>query len=148
MSSTPYPFAASPSNSGSDSRPPVHYPRLQQQQAPAANSLSASISSPGHYALAPSNSPSTVSLLPVSARGPPVQATFAQGPKTTLRRSNSDTVRRYPLVDDNTSLTTTIGDHLNVHFILQHASRYDTGPAPQIASVSSKSISNKASSNK
>ena len=52
------------------------------------------------YAQTPSNSPSTVSLLPPSARGPPVvQAALAQGPKSGLRRmpSNSDTVRSHAL---------------------------------------------------
>src|ERR1700733_11763851 len=107
MSSAPYPFTATAST-GSNSRPPVHYPSLQQRQRPPANSPPVTMNNNrsqqrgGYYAQAPSNSPSTTSLLPPSARGPPVQATFAQGPKTTLKRSNSDTVRRYLLVDNGT----------------------------------------------
>jgi hypothetical protein len=111
MSSAPYPFAATPSNS----RPPVHYPRLQQRQRPPPSATMNNNRSQqrGYYAQAPSNSPSTTSLLPPSARGPPVQATFAQGPKTTLKRSNSDTVRPYLLLDNGTlQLTPFISMHL------------------------------------
>ena len=107
MASTPYPFTASPSSNGSNSRPPVQYPRLQQRQdqtTPAT--VAANTPQPqkrGYYAQAPSNSPSTASLLPPSARGPPtVQAAFAQGPKPALRNvsSNSDIVRSHALAAD------------------------------------------------
>jgi len=101
MSSAPYPFTAAPS-SGSNSSPPVNYPQRHAQRPPA-NSSPVNLDRSqqrGYYAQSPSNSPSTTSLLPASARGPPVQATFAQGPKTTLKRSNSDTVRRYLWVDN------------------------------------------------
>lgn len=96
--STPYPFAGSTSN-GSNPRPSVQqYPqRPQQQQQPSVANMASSLPTSqqrGYYAQAPSNSPSTTSLLPPSARGPQaVQATFAQGPKS-LRSmpSSSDMV--------------------------------------------------------
>jgi hypothetical protein len=111
MASTPYPFTASSSSHGSNSRPPVQYPRLQQQQQqrqPATSPPATMASRPQQqrpfYAQSPSNSPSTQSLLPPSARGPPaVQAAFAQGPRPALRNiaSNSSIVRSYGLIGED-----------------------------------------------
>lgn len=75
----------------------------------------------GLYAQPSSNSPSTTSLLPPSARDPPaVQAAFAQGPKPHSLRNMAS----------NSGM---------------HASPYNAGIVSQAASVSSKSISDKFS---
>lgn len=106
--SVPYSFSANSSNNTSSGSRPVQYPRLQQQQQqqqrrPQIANIMPSNSSPrpspqqrGYYAQSPSNSPSTTSLLPPSARAPQtVQATFAKGPTSSLRSmpSTSDLVR-------------------------------------------------------
>lgn len=112
MASVPYPFTANPSSSASSSRPPVQYPRIQPRQDQIANSPLANMAANaprsqqrGFYAQAPSNSPSTASLLPPSARGPlAVQAAFAQGPLRSVP-SNSDMVRSHARDDDDNSLT-------------------------------------------
>lgn len=100
----PYPFTANPSNTGSSGSRPVQYSQQGQSvNTPSASSTNMAVNIPnpqqrGYYAQAPSNSPSTASLIPPSARGPPssVQATFAKGPQPALRSmpSSSDLVRR------------------------------------------------------
>lgn len=100
--SAPYPFTSNPStNTGPK---PVQYPRkgpsAQSSLVSNANMASNAPRSQqrGVYAQAPSNSPSTVNLLPPSARGPPssVQAAFARAPQQPGLRSmpsSSDLVR-------------------------------------------------------
>jgi len=117
MASAPYPFTANPSANASSSRPPVQYSHLQQPQGQTANSAPATMAAGQHgfYAQSPSNSPSTASLLPPSARGPSaVQATFAQGPRPSLRNipSNSDIVRSYVIYQ---VVELEIGNRLGVH---------------------------------
>lgn len=100
--SAPYPFTANPSTHTSSGSTPVQYPRLQKQHSQSSRSTMASLPTRrpsqlrGYYAQSPSNSPSTTSLLPPSARAPQtVQAAFAKGPTLSLRSmpSSSDLVR-------------------------------------------------------
>src|ERR1700720_2607653 len=91
MASIPYPFTANPSANGSNSRPPVQYPHLQRRQDQSVDFPVTMVANApraqqrDYYARAPSNSPSTTSLLPPSAKGPSaVQAAFAQGARPSL----------------------------------------------------------------
>lgn len=95
--SVPYPFTANSSSHTDSGSKPVQYPHLQQSQISTMASIPRRPSQHrGYYAQSPSNSPSTTSLLPPSARAPQtVQAAFAKGPTLSLRSmpSSSDLVR-------------------------------------------------------
>jgi hypothetical protein len=98
--SVPYPFTANSSSHTNSGSRPVQYPRLQQQGQSQDSAMASIPRRPsqqrGYYAQSPSNSPSTTSLLPPSARAPQtVQAAFAKGPTLSLRSmpSSSDLVR-------------------------------------------------------